>query len=135
GLLLYIPSLIWFLFAVSLWQFKAITKLIKAYPRWLIAVLTGVLAVMLLPLLLSFVNDPELIRTWLGLPVSLVPLDVLKRLVLLPVFLVARGPVQPIFNLGALPLLDVFATVLLVLGVYWYYFRLQLLRTQLLILL
>ena len=133
--ILYIPSVVWFLVAIVLWQRKKVLSSLFAQPKWVIICAVFLSAVLMAPLVWAFVENPQLIRTWLGLPQSLVPMDMLKRLVLLPVFLFARGPIAPLFNLGSLPLLDVFTTVLLILGVYWYYFRLELLRTQLLILL
>ncbi|MCA9333765.1 hypothetical protein KC963_01840, partial [Candidatus Saccharibacteria bacterium] len=50
----------------------------------------------------------------------------------LPVFVLARGPLEPVLNLGRLPLLDIFSAAMAVLGVYWYSFKIKLLRTRLL---
>ena len=125
---LYTPGLIWFTLIGFVWQRKTVAKLFRE--ARIPALFTLSACVMLLtPLLLAFVRSPELIEQYIGLPAA--PLEALKELpknlALIPYHLVLRGEVNPLQNLGNLPLLDFFTVIMAILGGYSYatYFGLR----------
>jgi hypothetical protein len=134
GLLLYIPGMVWFLGLLGLWRVNLVRRVTQALSLWQKVTVGGLLLLISAPLLYSFSKDVSLVYDWLALPRDFIVLEWLRRILVLPIFLTAQGPLEPIYNLGRLPLLDVFTTVLGILGAYWYYFKTRLLRTQLLVL-
>lgn len=90
-----------------------------------LAIVVLSMAIILLPLILASIKNPNLIYDIFGIPTSLLPVEWAKRILVIPVFLFAKGPFNPINNLGRLPILDVFSSVLLILGVYASYFKLK----------
>ena len=108
---------------------------LSTVPKWVV-IMSGILfAIMIAPLIYSLVVGGLPIRSYLGIPLLLEPLEWLKRLSIIPAYLFARGPLQPVFNVGRLPLLDIFTTILAVLGAYSYYHQRKLSRTGLLVIL
>lgn len=129
---LYVPGMVWLLAILTVWQYKLIGQFIKKLaPGVVVVAVLGALLI-LAPLGYALFRNPALLTTWLALPSQLMPLEWLRRLLVLPVFLTAQGPLEPVYNLGRLPLLDVFTTALVVLGTYAYSFKTKLRRTQLL---
>lgn len=92
-----------------------------------------VLVVTAIPMVLAYINNPGLILPSFGLPDVFLPLEWLKRLFVVPIFLFAQGPFEPQYNLGRLPLLDIFSSAMVLLGLYAYYFQLHLTRTRMFI--
>lgn len=125
---LYTPGLIWFTVIGFVWQRKAVARLVKEVRIPALLVLSGCL-VLLTPLALAFVRSPDLLLHYIGLPDQ--TLNALKelpqQLLYIPYHLVLRGPVNPLNNLGNLPLLDFFTVIMAVLGGYSYatYFGLR----------
>lgn len=120
GLSLYIPGLIWFVILVVIWEFKQIDFLFK---RQLWAVSLGVLFFMALaaPLAWAIYRTPQLAKVASGLPAEGWPnlLQVIQNLGLeVPLALFARAPVDPVTWLGNLPVLDIFAGAMFILGAY-----------------
>lgn len=131
---LYTPGLIWFTLIGIVWQRKAIAQLYSRTKAAAIFTLLGCL-VLLVPLAVSFVHAPELIKTYLGLPEQI--LTALKHaplnLIDIPIQLVYRGPVNPALNLANVPLLDFFVVVIATLGAYSYATYFGLLRSRMLL--
>lgn len=120
GLSLYIPGLIWFVVFVVIWEFKQIDFLFK---RQLWAVSLGILLFMAMatPLAWAIYRTPELAKSIAGLPAHGWPdlLQVIQNLGLeVPLALFARAPADPVTWLGNLPVLDVFAAAMFILGAY-----------------
>lgn len=133
ALSLYIPGLVWLVIAL---KFLFIKRLIKLYKKMSILMRIGIIAgvlFLLSPLIYAIVKDWQIVLDIFAIPSSFEPIEWLKRLALIPIFLTAQGPFMPMYNLGRLPLLDVFSVVMVVLGSYWYYFRISLLRTKVLL--
>lgn len=134
--LLYIPGLFWFVVIGAIWQRKTIIKLLKSERAVFIVIVIGLLA-LLGPLFYALFNDQMLARTYLGLSIS--PLTMLagipKRLLMIPVKLsFYNSPVNPVYNIGTLPLLDIFAVGMAILGAYNFYINDRLLdRTKILL--
>lgn len=130
--LVYAPGFLPLLIILVAAKPKHFTAIIKTVPNWVLGVSAGLFLVMVAPLAYSLVMGSLSLRTYLGIPMLIEPLEWLKRLAIIPAYLFARGPFEPVFNVARLPLLDMFTTVLAMLGVYAYFFQLRLSRTGLL---
>lgn len=129
----YIPGLIWFTILVAFIQRR---HLIGAFKRTPVPAIFGALVVMALllaPLGRAFVLDPQLTREWLALPASFSMQQFVQDLIYVPASLVVRAPLNPVFNVGRLPYMDVFTICLVILGSYAFLLRLDLVRTRALI--
>ena len=132
--LLYLPGMIWFLIPVALWQTKHILRFLQGQSLGLLILITfGGLAI-LSPLALAIIQQPELARTYFGIPAQFgSPVELLRNLVDVPVQVFVRGPDTPDMWLGRLPLLDWFTTIMFVVGMYAYFYKRRLDRTPLLL--
>jgi hypothetical protein len=132
--LVYIPGLIWLVVLGGWWQRKSI---LEHYKRHTVSGLTGITSAMalLLPLIYGLAQHPRLIRQLLGLQQTGSPklVTVFHRIAVLPYHLFVHADVRPAIWLGNLPLLDIFALVMLVLGIYAFYFMKRLDRSKLLV--
>lgn len=108
---------------------KRFTSLLRTVPKWTVTVSLILFLIMIAPLVYSLIFGTLPLMTYLGLPAVFEPLEWLKRLCIIPAYLFARGPLQPVFNVGRLPVLDIFTTILAVLGAYSYYYQRRLSRT------
>lgn len=120
GFSLYVPGLIWFVILVALWEWKQIDFLFK---RQLWAVPLGVILFMALitPLAWAIYKTPELAKLVAGLPAEGWPnlIQVIQNLGLeVPLALFVRAPADPVTWLGNLPVLDIFAAAMFILGAY-----------------
>lgn len=129
---LYIPGMIWFVGTCFIWQLPQIKAFVKKLPIWVLFVVVPILLVLFAPLVYASIQNYHIALGFLGAPEAFMPQEWVKRLLVLPVFVLARGPLEPVLNLGRLPLLDIFSAAMAVLGVYWYSFKIKLLRTRLL---
>lgn len=132
-LALYVPGLLWLVAAL---KFMFIKRLLRLYKKMSIVnriVIIAFVLLLLAPLIYAVVKDWKILLDVLAIPETFAPIEWAKRLVLIPIFLTAQGPFMPMYNLGRLPLLDVFSVVMVILGAYWYYFRIKLLRTKVMI--
>jgi len=129
--LLYIPGMIWLIIPVVLWQSGNIVRLLRKWNMLLISSV-GILAILALaPLAHALINNPDLIRPYLGLSYAFPsPSQFIGNISDIPVMLFARGPNNPAIWLARLPLLNLFVSAMFVLGVYAYYKNRQLDRTS-----
>jgi hypothetical protein len=121
SMLLYVPGMIWLIFAAAIWQWRTIDRL---FNRHLVAVTFGsiIFVLALAPLIWAMYKDHNLIQPWLGLPHSwiLAPLDILHNLANIPVQLFAHGYDDPTLWLRGAPMLELFSAAMLVFGSYMY---------------
>ncbi len=130
----YIPGFGWLLIIIAIWQHKRIWDELKFVPWWFRVICGIVIAVGLAPLVWAGVASPRELLLAGGLPEHLPTLKSLAlNLLGIPEQLFARGPNDPVRWLGRLPLLDVFSTAMLVLGIYSIRYHLKLIRIQLLV--
>ena len=129
--LVYIPGFIWFVLLGGLWQRKMIFKHYK------LRTMTGFLSIfmscaLLVPLIYGLALYPGQIRQLLGLQLVGLPnfLDILHRIIKIPYLLFVRADYSPVTWLGHLPLLDILVIVMLLLGLYAYYFLRELDRSR-----
>jgi hypothetical protein len=121
GLMLYIPSLVWFI-ALSIWlQRQTIVKAWQHFASWWQRTLYLLAVFIWLPLLAVHLRHFSNLITWLGLPSHWTSVPTLaKQLVGVPVHLFIRGPEYPNLWLGRAPLLDIFTLAMCLLGIYFY---------------
>ncbi|MDB5184470.1 MAG: conserved rane protein of unknown function [Candidatus Saccharibacteria bacterium] len=122
GLALYIPGGIWLVLVTLWWQKKSLKIVLKIHASKKRRVAMAVSTLISLPLLIiGFVQQPALLKTWIGLPAHLDSLSHIGRNLLgIPVHLFIRGPEYPTLWLGRLPILDTISLVLAGLGIYYY---------------
>lgn len=133
-LLIYTPGFIWLVVLGFFWQRKRILSALSNTSFTFKVLWFLTIGLLLTPLARAFWLQPELLRQIAGLPDhSLVFNDIITNILQVPVRIFYHGPENPVIWLGNLPLLDIFSTVMLVIGVYIYWFRLRLDRTLLMI--
>jgi hypothetical protein len=121
GLLLYIPGLVWFIAADVILQRKLVLNSWRYVKSWWQRLLYILVSLIWLPLLVIHLARRGDVLAWLGLPAHLtVSASLLKQFAAVPVHLFVRGPEYPELWLGKAPILDVFALVACVLGIYFY---------------
>ena len=132
--LLYIPGLIWLVIAGGWWQRRSIFKHYRHYTVTGLIMIT-VSAGLLVPLIYGLATHPNLIRQLFGLQLPGYPdvWAVLRSIAIIPYQLAVHANVNPVVWLGNLPLLDVFALAMLVLGIYKHFFMRGLDRARVLL--
>ena len=132
--LFYVPGMIWLIAPGLLWQHKLLWRQLQEREAWVLGLVIFVGIGLLIPLILSLMNDPRLFKTLLGLPQDLPTIKEFSiNLSRVPWQLIARAPVNPEFNLGRLPIIDVFTASMVLLGAYSYFYRRQLDRVKLIV--
>lgn len=131
--LVYTPGFLPLLLFLVIIKPKKFLAILRTVPKTLVVASALLFAVMIAPLVYSLVFGTLPLRTYLGVPLVIEPLEWLKRLLIIPAYLFARGPLEPAFNLARLPVLDIFTTMLAVLGAYSYFYQRRLSRTGLLV--
>lgn len=131
--MLYIPGFVWFAVAGIIWQRKNILHIWRNSRTPALFVIFGCLA-LLAPLIIALAGSSDLAKEYIGLPVNVSETirEVPKNIALTPVRLIIRGPVDASTNLGQLPLLDFFTTVMAIIGAYAYAVHRKLRRSKLL---
>lgn len=133
--LVYTPGFLPLLVLLVILKPKRFLSILQSVPTWLVVVCGALFAIMIAPLIYSLILGGLPVRTYLGIPLVLEPIEWLKRLLIIPAYMFARGPLQPGFNVARLPILDLFTTILAVLGAYSYFHQRRLSRTGLLVVL
>ena len=132
ALLVYSPGMIWLLAIGVLWQFKGIVSLLKQNPVWLWLGASIIFGLLLVPAIYATYHNPRFILDVLAIPKVIVPIEMAKRVVLVPAQLFVRGP-EGSYWLARLPFMDLFSGAMFAVGFYNYYLRFKLSRTQFLI--
>lgn len=132
ALLVYSPGLIWLLLIGIIWQFKGIISLLKQNPVWLWLTAAIIFTILLLPAVYAVYLNPSYILKILAIPETLLPLEMAKRLLLVPSQLFIHGPAEA-YWLARLPFLDLFSGAMFAVGFYSYYLRFKLRRTRFLL--
>ncbi len=134
AILLYIPGMIWFVVPLLIWQRRRIRNVVATFATWQLVILALLVFLVAAPLLWLGARNPGFAIAWLGLPGHWPRLgEIVRGIADIPIQLFWRGPDNPVAWLGRLPLLDYFQSVMFVVGLYAYYFKLKLDRTWFLI--
>ncbi len=130
---LYVPGLIWFALLLVFVQYRHIVKIAnKASPLSITVVLVSLL-LLFSPLARALTTTPSLVLEWLAIPSLFEKFVFAKNFLYVPSSLVVRTQLDPVYNLVRLPLLDVITIMLVVLGSYAFFIRLDLVRSRMLI--
>jgi 4-amino-4-deoxy-L-arabinose transferase-like glycosyltransferase len=132
GILVTIPGLIWLAFVLLYFE-KDVLKSDQKKLSLPGKVASFLLLIIWLPLVIYRAHINHTFRQWLGLPQHFPSvLHFIKNMVAVPVHLLIRGPLYPNLWLGKAPVLDFFAVIMLLIGVYTYAQHRKNSRTQLL---
>jgi hypothetical protein len=114
---LYTPGMLYFIFigAVVLARYF---KVLKNPPsRNAFFGCLGLAFILLAPLLYGLVNHQPLLKVYLAFPAASVhPIDFIKTVVAVPFGLLVKAPLNPLYRLVTQPVLDLFSSLLLLLG-------------------
>jgi hypothetical protein len=134
GLALYVPMMAWFIVLGGLWQSKRIVESFRLLATPVVIACIGIVIGLLLPLAVAIMRQPDLWHELTGIPQSFAPVKETAEAALntLSMFFY-KAQANPVHWLGRLPILDIFAGVMFIFGVYAYAYKLRLHRTQLLI--
>jgi uncharacterized membrane protein len=132
--LLYVPGAPYFFILLGVLFGKkllaTVAKLKK--PTLLIAILSAIFV--LLPLVLSFVHNIEVLKEWLLLPDTINLKTAVVDILRVPSAFIYRSPDYPLLNVGRLPVFDVASGGFFLIGLYAYQKHIKLERTRIMIL-
>lgn len=130
----YIPGLIWFGIIFMLLQKHHLKTMFAGISKIYIFSAFTMSSLLILPLLIAGLRQPSIFLQWLALPLQLDLMKFAENLLSVPLSLLARSELDPVFGLGRLPYLDVLTICLAILGSYAFAIRHKLMRTRALIL-
>lgn len=121
GLLLYTPTVIWFIVLATVWSWPHILRQARQAKLWQAILAAIIPVIMLAALLFDLYIRHHSIPAYFGAPSHLpATLQILHNLAHSFLYLFVRGPQTPTFWLGHLPLLDVVASVMTLAGIIFY---------------
>lgn len=110
GLTLYVPGMVFFIVAAALWQFRQVRKSFEQLRTPIITTASVVLGVLITPLIVNIIRQPDLWRAYLGFPEQFASnLEMLKYAGTAVLSFFIRTPEEPAFWLGRQLILDIFA--------------------------
>ncbi|MCA9325655.1 hypothetical protein KDA23_06375 [Candidatus Saccharibacteria bacterium] len=137
GVLLYIPGLVWFVVLNAIWQRQSIQDALDDwYELWPRLGLAFVGVFLLIPLVWGVFQNPILhySATWMGLPTAWPGImSILHSASQSLLFVSLWTPSNPALWLAHLPVLDVFLSMMLVAGIYFYVLHRSANRSKLLL--
>jgi 4-amino-4-deoxy-L-arabinose transferase-like glycosyltransferase len=117
GLSLYVPGMVYFIVAGALWQFRTVRNSQRLPKPSLIGISSGIVLLIIAPLLFGFITHPGIWREYLGLSTSWPTITgFLKTLAAVPYGIFIAAPKNPVYRIGKQAVLDVFAATMLILG-------------------
>lgn len=133
GALLYTPGVLWFCLVIGIVYWNRIKRLFKHVKPAALAYGGFVALILLLPLILGFIRNPDTFNTWLLLPQEFVWGEVWRSALAVPSAFLYRMPEAPLINVGRLPVFDVASGVLFLIGLNAYRAKYRLDRTRIMI--
>jgi 4-amino-4-deoxy-L-arabinose transferase-like glycosyltransferase len=131
--LLYVPGAPYFFLLMLLLFGKKLRRTIKSIKRSVVytAIFVGILVI--IPLFISFAQNPELFKQWLLLPPTIDWGTIPRNILRVPSAFIYRTPVYPLLNIGRLPVFDVASGGLFLIGLYAYQKHAKLERTRIML--
>ena len=133
GSLLYTPGAIWFFLILSIVYFNRFKKLFYNVKKPVIFSGLAISALLITPLILSFVRDTDTLNQWLLIPSNLDTAGIPRAILRVPSAFIYRMPIEPLINIGRLPIFDIASGVLFLVGLNAYRRKLKLDRTKVMI--
>lgn len=128
--LVYIPGApYFFLFLIALF-YKQIKRAMSSFSSSTIGVSIFVALFVSTPLVTSFINQPGLFLDWLLMPNTIDWVNVPRDILRIPSAFIYRAPIDPLLNVGRLPIFDVASGGLFLVGLYAYQRHIKLERTK-----
>lgn len=124
GLSVFVPGMIWLVILAAIIRrgkdFRNLhTRLSLPYKTLLSLISIVIIA---LPIVIAIYHSPDVSLTLLGLPADMPDfIRVIKDFALVPLSIFVWSKANPDFTLGHLPLIDVFAAGMFILGAYFYF--------------
>jgi hypothetical protein len=132
--LLYVPGAPYFFLLLGLLFRQKLVTTIRTLKNSTLAIAIGAALFVLLPLLISFIRDPLVLKEWLLLPDTIAFKSIIVNILRVPSAFIYRTPIEPLLNVGRLPILDVAAGGFFLMGLYAYQKYIKLERTRIMIL-
>ncbi len=118
--LFYIPGAPYFFLLLILLFFNKLSRLLKFTKTSMIILGVFVGLLIISPLVLGFIQDVDTLKNWLLIPNSIDWGNVPRAILRVPSALIYRMPVEPLINVGRLPIFDVASGGLFLIGLYAY---------------
>jgi hypothetical protein len=128
--LMYTPGVLWFLGVIAVVYWNRFRRLFRGIKRKALIIGAVISAIIMAPLLLSFYHNPALIRDWLLLPQTISLNSTITSILSVPSSFIYRMPVEPLLNVGRLPVFDIASGILFLIGLNAYRRKLKLDRTR-----
>lgn len=119
-MLLYVPGAPYFYALMGVLFYKKIKKQFSRISKKIILLGAVIGFALLMPLALALVQNTELIRSWLLLPLSIDWIESARNILRVPSAFLYRSPVDPLLSVGRLPVFDVAVGGLFLIGLYSY---------------
>lgn len=132
--LIYVPGAPYFFLLLIIIFSNKILQTFRAMRRlsFYISLSLGLIAIT--PLLLSFINDPSLLRAWLLIPDNIAWASIPKNIWQVPSAFIYKAPTDPLINVSSLPIFDVASGGFFLVGLYAYQRHIRLERTRIMLL-
>lgn len=119
GLSMYVPGMMFFILAAAIWQLKAVRRALDHIRTPYVIAAAVIFGLLCIPLFVSLIREPGLWRNLVGLPEQTATLQEMASFVgrnIVSLFAFSQAGVA--YWLGRQPVLDIFASVMFVYGVY-----------------
>jgi hypothetical protein len=131
GLSLYVPGLVWFILAGILIQNRTLIHELKHTVKWVPIMALLIFIIIISPLGWWLIQHPANFKLFIGIPRTINwDWKLLLNLARVPGEVFVRGSINPATWLGHIPLLNVFESVMVVLGIYTFWQNRKLDRTR-----
>lgn len=134
AVLAYVPGAPYFFVLLSLLFIKKILSILRSLSPLQIGLGAFLCLILLLPLIISMIYDVSILKEWLLLPQAIDWSSVPRNLLRIPSAFIYRAPVDPLLNVGRLPILDVASGALMLIGLYTYQRNMKLERAKVILL-
>lgn len=126
GLAMYVPYMPWIIVVTLLVLIFQEKKILRDLKRWQLLTAAALYGLILLPLFISLLHAPGQLRELIGIPAvfpSLTTYTAQMGHSIISLFIVSEP--LPELHLGTLPLLDIFSSVMFLLGIYYFASRIK----------
>ncbi len=118
AILLYIPGLVWIVILGFVWRGKTVVKEMNDLPRLLVVGYYFLTLLLISPLVLALIRTPSISTQLIGLPPHFQVAHFVSNLIHLPSWLFIKAKSDPVLFIGRQPLLDIFTSFMVILGLY-----------------
>lgn len=128
--LLYTPGAVWFFMIICTVFFNQVKKFFKNIKRNAVLLGSLIFLIAITPLVISFISDTDLLNKWLLVPDVINFGDIPRNILRVPSAYIYRMQVEPLINVGRLPIFDLATGILFLIGLNAYSRKISLDRTK-----